>query len=375
MRRAGLQQDAKNDSCTLLLFFKLKISTTCRCVCVFFFFVVHFPCRDLYSVSGLTYLTAIETHRVGISEAYLIPGRQDDPEKVAEDVDEAEWIKDFIPPEDDPMEPISDIIYPIIADLAAKRVGVMTSKNNTDDTDYQPSEHQFVGLLSLSVYWRDLIRGILPPGSNGIVVVFENKCNPTFTYQINGPVVEFLGVGDLHSDVYNEMEKSSWLYDLKDYSIKGNYSNKSPYSGIPIQENVCPFYIRVFPSDTMHNQYTTKNPVVFAVVAIFIFALSGFIFIIYDCFVEKRQHVVLTSAVESNAIVSSLFPSMVRDRIARANANNDAIVANTPKRRLKNMMMGNKAAPLSEENAQKTESPIAEVFSDTTIIFADIAGK
>jgi hypothetical protein len=323
-------------------------------------------------VSGLAYHASLKTHKVGISEAYLIPGRQDDPAKVQEDVDEAAWIKDFIAPEDEPMEPISDILYPIIADLAAKQVAVMTSKNNTNQTEYNPSEHEFAGFLSLSIYWRDLIRGILPPGSNGIVVVFENECNPTFTYQINGPVVEFLGVGDRHSDAYNDMEKSSWLNDLREYSIRGNHtSNKSPYSGIPILDDVCPFHIRVFPSDTMHEQYATSNPVIFAIGAIFIFALSGVIFIIYDCFVEKRQHIVLTSAVQSNAIVSSLFPSMVRDRLARVH--NDAIVANSPKRRLKNIMTGNKAASLSER-AQCNESPIAEVFSDTTVIFADIAG-
>jgi hypothetical protein len=326
-------------------------------------------------VSQLSYLTSIKTHKVSIGEAYLIPGRQDSPEKAMDDVDEAAWIKDFIAPEDEPMEPISDIVYPIIADLAAKQVGVMTSKNKTNVTDYDPSEHDFAGFLSLSIYWRDLIRGILPPGSNGIVVVFENTCNPTFTYQINGPTVEFLGVGDLHNQVYSHMEKSSWLNDLKEYSIRGNdTSNKSPYSGIPILDDICPFYIRVFPSDTMHAQYATSNPVVFAVVTIFIFALSGFIFLIYDCFVEKRQHIVLTSAVQSNAIVSSLFPSMVRDRLAKAH--NDAIVANSPKRRLKNIMTGNKAAASSstDNNAQSNESPIAEVFSDTTVIFADIAG-
>jgi hypothetical protein len=50
--------------------------------------------------------------------------------------------------------------------------------------DYNPDQHKVVAMLTTSVYWRDVIKGILPPGSHGTVVVFENPCNPSFTYQI-----------------------------------------------------------------------------------------------------------------------------------------------------------------------------------------------
>jgi hypothetical protein len=66
--------------------------------------------------------------------------------------------------------------------------------------------HDFLGFTAISIYWRDLLTDLLSPGSNGIVIVFENECNPTFTYQINGPNVTYLGRGDHHDLKYNSME-------------------------------------------------------------------------------------------------------------------------------------------------------------------------
>jgi hypothetical protein len=60
-----------------------------------------------------------------------------------------------------------------------------------------------VGVYSISIFWRDLINNILPHDSDGIVVVFENACNQTFTYEINGPEVHYLGPGDLHDEKYD----------------------------------------------------------------------------------------------------------------------------------------------------------------------------
>jgi len=85
-----------------------------------------------------------------------------------------EWYKDYIGPSKDPMEPISDIYYPIF-EQAADLV-VLPSPNQ--------ESFPILGFLALSIYWRDMIKDILPLGMDGIVIVFENPCNPTFTYEI-----------------------------------------------------------------------------------------------------------------------------------------------------------------------------------------------
>jgi len=116
-------------------------------------------------------------HKAIISGAFLIP-RPDDPDKNAEEEATADWYKDFLPPYEEVMEPMSDLVYPIIADAHEY-------DNLHAGGDYNPSEHTLAGFLALSMYWRDLIRGILPAGSIGLLAVFENPCNPTFTYQVS----------------------------------------------------------------------------------------------------------------------------------------------------------------------------------------------
>jgi len=56
-----------------------------------------------------------------------------------------------------------------------------------------------------------MIKDVLPVGSDGVDVVFENKCNPSFTNQIQGPNDVYISHGDLHDDMYDKDEISSWL--------------------------------------------------------------------------------------------------------------------------------------------------------------------
>ena len=46
-----------------------------------------------------------------------------------------------------------------------------------------------------------------------------------------------------------------------------------------------------------------------------IFVFTAVVFLFYDCIVERRQKKVYGAAQKSTAIVSSLFPSNVRDRL------------------------------------------------------------
>lgn len=69
-------------------------------------------------------------------------------------------------------------------------------------------------------YWRDLIKDLLPAGSNGIDIVFSNPCNPSFTYQINGPNATFLGRGNLHETAFDGYGVESDLAELGSYFIR-----------------------------------------------------------------------------------------------------------------------------------------------------------
>lgn len=131
-------------------------------------------------------------------------------------------------------------------------------------------EESPVGMIAASVYWRNFIRDILPSGSKGIVVIFDNNCTEPFTYQVDGPMQTYLGTGDLHDRKYDHLGLHSSLTDLNKYSVRD-----SKYTGAPLDELFCPLSLHVYPSSDMQEQYSTNNGIIFAVSAVGIFVFTS----------------------------------------------------------------------------------------------------
>jgi hypothetical protein len=122
----------------------------------------------------------------------------------------------------------------------------------------------------------------------------------------------------------------------------------------------------------MEDRFVSSNPVYFTVGAILIFAFTSSIFLLYDYTVERRQRKVMSTAVRTNAIVSSLFPSVVRDRIyptADSTNHPTSLKVTTSKSMLKSFL--NEGSPNAEvastgdgTRALTGGAPIAELFPE-----------
>jgi hypothetical protein len=249
------------------------------------------------------------------------------------------------------LEPVVDIFVPLL-DESIVSYDVYNDKNST-----VLDEKTFRGFFALSIYWRAMMKDTLPEGSDGIILVVENECAPSFTYQINGPRVQYLGGEDHHDKAYEYLEMASGLLDLRQFATKGLH-----YTGTPIVDNYCRYNIRVFPSDVVRAKYTSRTGVIFVVCALLIFGITSAFFMLYDLFVERRQKIVYSSAVRSEAIVSSLFPSTVRARIGHSGVSQS--------RTDDDFRKGSKP---TKSASNKDDAPIADLFQNTTIFFADIA--
>jgi Adenylate and Guanylate cyclase catalytic domain len=268
----------------------------------------------------------------------------------------AEYFGNLRAPYEDPFEPVNDMVYPIVNKL--DQIG----KDASDD----PTSHEIVGLLATSFYWRDMISGNLPSDSNGIVVVLSNPCNDPFTYQINGPNVTYLGAGDWHDSQYDSIAKHENFTSLRTFSQHG-----ITYSGAPMNTDHCPITLHMYPSDTMKADFISHRPIVYTFGAVAIFVLTSLVFLVYDCFVERRQRVVLTTARRSSAIVSSLFPSQVRDRLYPMYNDSNGTAGG----RLLSFLRDKGSTSNSEGDYHKLAgTPIAELYPETTVFFADISG-
>ena len=102
-----------------------------------------------------------------------------------------EWVSRYTSKEQDPTEPMVRILYPIL-DTAADEsaVTVDTKKSNA------------VGVVATSFLFKSFFDNILTDKHHGLVMVFSNACNQTFTYQVDGKEAVYIGAGDLHDKKY-----------------------------------------------------------------------------------------------------------------------------------------------------------------------------
>jgi hypothetical protein len=166
-----------------------------------------------------------------------------------------------------------------------------------------------VGNLVMFLHWRRLFSDISPSSAKGIVAVFENSCEQSFTYKIDGKDVQYMGPGDLHDPNYGDMVESVALTEFF------NSLDSQFYSGVKLSEENCQYSLRVYPSTDTEVVYISKYPVFYTMASVFIFVFTSIVFFAYDLFVEHRQRVVLRKALQSGALVSSLFPAAIADRL------------------------------------------------------------
>jgi hypothetical protein len=303
-------------------------------------------------------LDEMENHRVvtlGRTLNLPNPGNQ---AELDEQENTIQWISGIIGPDLDASEPLVAVYYPLL-DHATDAVS---------SSKLSPKGHDIVGSITMTIFWREFISNILSPGSDGIVAVIGSDCNQTFTYQIFGPDAKYLGQGDLHDPEYNSMTKFSYLHNLGTYSLTGR-----SYTGFQLSNDLCPYWIKLYASDTMKDEHESNNPLIFTFVAVSIFMFTSLVFILYDCVSERRQQKVLGVAMQSTAVVSSLFPQVVRDRIfpnkqEEKQSRGDRV--ENAKLRLQQFLKGddggNGESP-DDGADQVGNAPIAELFSETTV--------
>lgn len=142
-------------------------------------------------------------------------------------------------------------------------------------------------------------------------------------------------------------------------------------------ESFCSYSFSVYPTATFEHQYDSNRALVASVTLGGTFLLVALAFFAYDGVVRRRNQRVTAEAEKSNAVVNSLFPEAIRDRILAANEHHDPRTTHLGGGR-KNAI--SKAAAKSTAadgglSASVLSRPIADHFPESTIMFADIRGK
>jgi class 3 adenylate cyclase len=194
---------------------------------------------------------------------------------------------------------------------------------------------------------------------------------------VNGANVVYVGPGDFHDNSFDGMVDT---IDLSSIQVPGL---------LPVDNLGCPQSLQLYPTASFRNSFFTNAPRVYTAVVASTCFLLLLLFLTFDWLLKRRHQVLQREAVRSNAIVTSLFPSQVRDRLGRRFSSRLSqetqpkssrrgrkvrllsVNFQTPKSKLKTYL---KSAESTNDPEVFGTAPIADLFPNATVFFADIAG-
>jgi hypothetical protein len=221
-----------------------------------------------------------------------------------------------------------------------------------------------VAVMSAWIHWMSYFKDILPSTLTGIYVVLHDSCSGAFTFEIIGEDVRPIGRGDLHDERFGNMKRSA------SFDAVSNIGDGTKH-GLPLNKGLCMFSIDVYPSQLFYTQHKTPTPIIMTIAVAMIFVFTACMFVFYNRHVEWRQALVMHKALQTNAIVASMFPANVRDRLMNQTkgpkATREGRFDISQARWLNRYIDG-----VGDDVAQAP--PIADLFPNCTVLFADIAG-
>ena len=252
-----------------------------------------------------------------------------------------------------------------------------------------PEQETISGALTIEVDWESFFQMALHGVEESLIVVLENSCGQIYSFEVIEKQVMYLGEGDMHDDkidgrsantTFKAFEEIQYVivededhtsldeeFDISDEELQ--HGNAFVPSG-----NVCSYKIFVYPTAQLRDRFLTNKPIFFQAGIAMIFLFTTAIFITYECLVETRQRKIMASAKEAKAVVNSLFPKNVRRRLyenankkGERSAKSAMASMQTPKNRLKKFLSDG-AGDI------RTTEPIADLFPNATVMFADISG-
>lgn len=235
------------------------------------------------------------------------------------------------------------------------------------------SNEDVVALLMADMDWLPLFALSSEAKAPPVHVIVDEGCERKFTIQVSGSKAEFMGFDDFHDR------------ELDAYRRSFPFSNalQSVHEAGP----GCSYQVHIYPTREFLEAYDTDYPVSTASMVFGAFLTMSFIFYLYDFAVNRRQQRLVQAASRSENILSVLYPKNIRDRLfgvdgSRMSPDMDDTLETSKDGGSSEMMKASKyqlksflgSTSMAPGNAGFDSKPIADLFLDTTVFFADIAG-
>lgn len=215
------------------------------------------------------------------------------------------------------------------------------------------------------IQWKKYFEDILSPTALPLRVILSNTCEDLkHTYSINGAEVHYQGAGSLVSNKFDDVAMEV-IVDEKGFVFE------EETIALSLNHDICRYTLQVYPTQEQFDSYNDNFPVIISATIGAVFLFTVFMIICYDMMIERRQKRILETAKRSTAIVSSIFPRKVRDKLM----GDGPVQGNATKLRT----LANRSQPKHGNSTVDTSDPskggpIADLFPECTVMFADIEG-
>eukprot|EP00980_Cylindrotheca_fusiformis_P007038 scaffold1477_cov94-Cylindrotheca_fusiformis.AAC.2 len=218
---------------------------------------------------------------------------------------------------------------------------------------------KLVGVILVKMPWIDYFQHLNVDGLTDTIAVIRSSCNigigsyfnktNELSYLINSTNADFLGQLDAHDPKYDDLVVSRVILDVD-----------VDESDLP--EGICvpTLTLDLYPTKELEASFQTSKPTMYTVVVVAIFFFTSLVFVLYDYFVGRRQRKYMARIKRQDQIVSNVFPAAIRDRLYDDEQ--------------KGSKQDNLLDPLGAGAAGAGGAPLADLFLETTVVFADIAG-
>eukprot|EP00980_Cylindrotheca_fusiformis_P011039 scaffold2535_cov126-Cylindrotheca_fusiformis.AAC.1 len=216
---------------------------------------------------------------------------------------------------------------------------------------------EIVGVLWLRLPWREFFDNLNVDGLFGMIAVLRSSCEIGFwavdkanelSYSIDASGAVFLGQFDAHDTQYDDHLVSKVIVD-----------NDIDEDQLPEGYCVHKLTLDLYPTKELEATFHTTKPIAYTSVVVAIFAFTSLVFLLYDFFVGRRQRKFMERIMKQDQIVSNVFPTAIRDRLYESGQK-----GSDPEGLFDPLGGGSGSG----------RAPLADLFPETTIVFADIAG-
>lgn len=236
------------------------------------------------------------------------------------------------------------------------------------------TNQEVVAILNSEVSWLPIFARASDEDIPPVDVVIDEGCQQKITIRIKAQNADFIGFEDFHDSTHDE------------YEVAFPFAPNVPSHHLAGPD--CSYTIRVFPTQEFWDTYHTNNPGSTAGVIAAAFFFFGIIFCLYDAAVHMRQKRILNVAAQSEKMLSVLYPKSIRDRLFGIEEKQEEDLKGVPNKKRKQMKEDllkatryqlkhfMKSSPSGQVDSLEAfgSKPIADLFLNATVLFADISG-